>query len=168
MAIDLYSQNPGVTEVRTGALFRCSGSMISRMSIEAYSAMSVSDFVKNIVPNLRDNNYDENLSYFVVRDLTHRQIFTVMPDGVEYFKVRDMEEVPAEDVLEALKATMETSGSNIIQRNFLNVDIPIFSYGENRHVWEVVCKIPPTRINVYRMCFTCLSVHKVPLSRERH
>lgn len=75
-----------------------------------------------------------------------------MPDGVEFFKVNSMEEVPAEDVLAALKETLERSDyrrDNSIQRNFMNVDIPIFSYGENKYTWEVICKIPPTKI-LYR------------------
>ena len=84
MSIDLYSPNPGITEVRTGSLFRCAGTMISRMDIEAYGSMSISDFVKNIVPKLQDNPCSEDLSYFVIRDqrvphVSHMPVGTQVP-----------------------------------------------------------------------------------------
>lgn len=146
MPIDIFDNNPVQTEIRTGNVFKTYGGTAIRFNVAAYRTMSLEAFKTDVLPKLQPMTCDKNMSYYVIRDLSHNTCYCLLPDCVEEFRVSDWHETDTNEVIRELK---QLDAHNKDIEIVLDLPVPILKYKYNELYWTIVAKMPHTKF-MYR------------------
>lgn len=144
MPIDIDSCNQHL-EIKTGSIFDIKSELFTRMNVVAYRTMTVDEFKRDIVPDLKQSALPERFHKYALRDLAHGRYFCIQPDGVEEFVVDSVEDRPVREFKDAF--IRAEGGVDTVDRHMqlLNVGFPVWKYGSYDSTWQIYVKLPGTK-----------------------
>lgn len=113
------------------------GSYISSMAIDQVTQMSLDYFKEKEVPTLNTDHKDQ----YLIRDLSNRRIYVLLPDCVLKFSVQDLYEITGQE----FKSAISTGGESI-DAQVWNTKVPVYSYGATANSFSMALKIPPVKM----------------------
>lgn len=123
-------------------LYEMTGSGVATaFKISGWRPMTIEQFKNEIVPTLQPSQAEGKFHYYVLRDLANSRYLTVYPDGVIDYKVEEVVDAPAADVVQAL---IEDAGDDNTVETVINSSLPVYGFKEGT-TWSLSVKIPETR-----------------------
>lgn len=143
MNIDFNNLEDSISVIRQGTLFENHGAFADCYTCDGFRAMTIQQFKDEVVPRLHDTEMGGPFFHYVIRDLANGAFFTVEPDCVFEFHVKDLKQISTNDVIKELKSS-DTNNSWNIDLN-LNCPFPIVSLKQNSVAWNIVLKVQQLR-----------------------
>ena len=139
-----------------GVVVRYEGSntVVSKYSVDEYKVMTIEEFKKDIVPTLEPSEAEGNFHYYVLRDLSRGRYLTVLPDCVIDYKVSGVTDIKGDAFIDDLIATSRREEAHIDEK-IINMNLPVFGYGEDKTRWRMTVKTPETKFQ-----FRCPNLFK--------
>lgn len=146
MPIDLIDGTTSQSEIRVGEIFKEYGNVAINFNVSGYRTMSLDEFRKDVLPTLQPVKCSQAMSYYVIRDLSHKTCYCLLPDCVEEFRVSSWYEITTDKVREKL---MKEAGPSAEKEIVFDLPVPLLKYRYNETSWTAIVKIPHTKF-MYR------------------
>lgn len=146
MPIDVIDGTTSQSEIRVGEIFKEYGNVAINFNVSGYRTMTLDEFKQDVLPTLQPVKCSQSMSYYVIRDLSNKACYCLLPDCVEEFHVSSWYEIPTNDLQkQLLKTARDKAETEIV----FDLPVPLLKYRYSDISWTAIVKIPHTKF-MYR------------------
>lgn len=146
MPIDVIDGTTSQSEIRVGEIFKEYGNVAINFNVSGYRTMTLDKFKQDVLPSLHPVKCSQSMSYYVIRDLSHKSCYCLLPDCVEEFRIASWYEITTDKLQEQLVKEVKTEAEKEI---VFDLPVPLLKYRYNDISWTAIVKIPHTKF-IYR------------------